>query len=355
MRAMLPWRRQARPAESDGEDVHLFLLWPAALVQADRILADVERRFRIRELVRVHWSPERFPENLRRFYGASLPAGVDKHGQTGEGDLLVVLVTDPTPQYRLRRRTIGKALVNANVFDAKQRYREWTGSHLVHATNDSRETAKDLFLLFGRRADDVARSEGRARPAVQSCASDIVGADGWASLEQLLTALELSGGYALLGDELGQPLTVLTWDSWTAAILKARRLGDGQIHEVLVANEPTPLVLSWIGDGLLPTAWQEAILRSAVRSPAGMLTASPRDRFYLSLHQMLQAGLPPSADEARELSLIAIECDAPAGDYTDLGFIRSMLETFVGAFGGGEHQGRRGRRRARSIVRRERR
>lgn len=266
--------RSHRQHGARERDVHVFLLWPAALAQADRILEDVESNFRIHELISVRWSPGRYAENLARFYGPQLPPGVDKLAETGAGDFLVAIVSDPSPSYRLRPRTTGHERVNARVFDAKQRYRNWTGGgHLVHATNDRAEAERDLFLLFGRTVGSVSDREGRARPEVQTLEADLVGADGWSSLEEMLTAMEHSGGYALLNPGSADPPVLLTHEEWAVEILKARPGGDGR-YEATVAGATLVLEISWVGDGRLPAARQAAILRNAQgRSVLGRVAA----------------------------------------------------------------------------------
>jgi hypothetical protein len=302
------------------------VLWPAALPQAERILADVERRFCIHELVTVCWSRAHFAENLARFYGPLLPPGVDKQAEVGEGDILVAVVSDPAPRYRLRPRTEGKELVNARVFDAKQRYRRWTGGgHLVHATNDAAEAERDLFLLFGRSLDSVAFSDCRGRPQGVRFAGDLVGADGWSSLRELFRALDVSGGYALLNPDAVGAAAILAQDPWAANILKARAVGPGRLHEVSVGGSAVPLVVSCIGDGTRPAAWQRAILRNARRRPDGLVVASSRDRFYLELHESVGAGVPPGS----AVGELAATVGAPAGDYGDREFVRRTLQAFL--------------------------
>ena len=323
-------RRRRTRTRAATDDVHVFLIWPTAAAHADRILADIEQLFCVHELIRVRWTGERFAENLGRFYGPALPPGVDKLTETGQGDLQVVVISDPAPRYRLRRRTVGRARVNANVFDAKQRYRSWTGGgHLVHATNDRLEAERDLFLLFARTVESVAPSDCRTRPAVQLVESDLVGATGWSSLQELLTAVELSGGYALLNPDEPEPPRLVTRDAWAAEILKARPAGDGRYHEALIAGAPTPLELSWVGDDSLPAAWQEAIVRDATRAASGVLVAAPADRFYARVERLLRSDVRPSAEEAAALRRLGESAGVPPGDYGDRTFLRATLDAFL--------------------------
>ncbi|MFL5950437.1 MAG: hypothetical protein ACJ74M_02430 [Gaiellaceae bacterium] len=311
-------------------DIHLFLLWPAALAELDRILDDVAKSFRIHELVSVEWTPAHFGENLERFYGRQLPPGVDKLAETGSGDFLVAVVSDPAPRYRRRARTAGRERVNVHVFDAKQRYRAWTGGgHLVHATNDRAEAERDLFLLFGRSLGSVSQFAGPGRPEVERAAVDLVGARGWSSFGELLTAMEHSGGYAHLNPGSSGPPLLLTYSEWARRILKARPVDAGASRcEVDVAGGLQPLDVWWVGDGRLPAAWQLAILRDV--SPVdGALTASPADRFYVEVHRLLALGRTPTPQETALLERLAAAAAAPSGDYGDVGSLRRSLDAYL--------------------------
>jgi hypothetical protein len=139
-------------------DVHVFILWSAAAPQADRIVADLRRKFELLDAYRITWAPDRFAENVRRFYGADLPERLDKAAGSGAGPFVVYVVRDPEPVYAPRLRSSGDSPpANAKAYDSKQRYREWTGGGFrVHATNTPDEAARDVFLLLGRTLESYA-------------------------------------------------------------------------------------------------------------------------------------------------------------------------------------------------------
>src|SRR5262249_15332890 len=158
------------------------------------ILSDLTREFEVLEVVEVSWTPSEFGRNLTRFYGEALPSGSEKEEHCGTGPFLVVVVRDRQPRLELRRLGRGARVIDARVLAAKERYRAWTGGgHRVHATLDPHEFAHDLFLLFGRlpsRYDETRSWKGGAG----SWRHDLMGARGWASLEELLAALESTLG-----------------------------------------------------------------------------------------------------------------------------------------------------------------
>jgi hypothetical protein len=210
-------------------DVHVFVLWSAALPQTATIVADLRQKFELLDARRITWAPQRFAENLRRFYGFELPERADKVSGSGAGPFIVYVVRDPAPVYELRARSRGIASANVHVYDSKQLYREWTGGGFrVHATNAADDAARDVFLLLGRTLESYA-----AAPSITwdgdpvPWTADVVGADGWASRDQLLTALALTSG-GVLEAESDRALTVRVDDARRARqVAGGRRLRIG--------------------------------------------------------------------------------------------------------------------------------
>ena len=230
------WRR---PAE-----VHVFIVWSTARGALARILDDLEERFRILEVVEVTWTPARFSQNLTRFYGDALPPGSDKERHGGTDPFVVVIVDDERPKHRRRRLSRGWGKVNANVIDARSRYREWTGGgYRVHASENGAEADRDLVQLFGRRASEH-RSHARAcvdrTPRLHP--HDLVGTDGWASIDELLLQLEVTSGQRLV-ETTDDRVTIEVEDLWWAEhVAGGRRTEDGAI-EIDLAGRPVRLDL----------------------------------------------------------------------------------------------------------------
>lgn len=274
-------------AASVDPEVHVFLLWSNALGSSDRILADIRSRFRVLDVFSVEWSREHFAHNLTRFYGQTLPSGSEKEVHCGVGPFLVVVVEDPQPAYARRRTTRGQVTLNVRMFDAKKRYRRWTGGgHRVHATVNPREADKDLFLLLGLRTASYASREDWAGNVV-TLRRDLTGADGWESRAELLTAVETVTGYVALDARNGaeESLELLVNNAWWAARI-ANGVGesDGDQH-VTVADHGVRLRLTEVGDGSLDPFWQRELLAHAVRDTGGLLVPGAEDRVYLQLHR----------------------------------------------------------------------
>jgi hypothetical protein len=227
----------AGPAE-----VHLFALWSHARTVEKRILSDIAEHFRVLDVVEVTWaSGDSFSQGLSRMYGTALPPGSHKEVHCGAGPFLVVVVEVDRPRYRPRR--VGKRLkyVNAPVFDARRRYRQWTGGgHRVHASDSMVEADRNLALLFGRTT--AAYRDRNAQPvwAFRSHAQDPVGTHGWDSVGQLLLTL---GPYGNQVVDIDDGLVVRTSDLWWAEqIAGGRAVADG-VRELKVGGESVRLTL----------------------------------------------------------------------------------------------------------------
>ena len=318
-------------------EIHVFLLWSNALDKTDQILADIRARFTVLDVFSIEWSPENFASNLTRFYGQTLPAGSEKELHCGTGAFLVVVVEDLQPIYAARTTTRGKVVLNVRMFDAKRRYRRWTGGgHRVHATVNPREADKDLFLLLGRRAAFYrAPPRDRWDGATVSLRRDLTGANGWQSRLELLAALETVTGYVALvrpttaEAAAAEPLELLVENVWWAARI-ANGIGESDADQrVVVAGKELRLALSEVGDGSLDPSWQHLLLSHSVRDPDGLLVPSPEDRFYLALHDVASSGIELAPATRQDLDQLARGLSLPPTDYGDRGSAAAALAAHV--------------------------
>lgn len=265
-------RAAMRPPQPPGPEIHVFVLWSNALVQQERILGDIASEFEIREVTRVRWPVTEFSRNLTRFYGGLLPPRAEKERHCGTDPFLVVVVEDRDPLYGPRRTPAG--IVNARMFDAKQRHRRWTGGgHRIHASLDPREAEHDLVLLLGRASADYRAPSGRWDGAITEGPTALAGAGGWASVSELLAAVEVATPYVLLAERDGEPPSVeVLVRNRTRAALTANVPVD-QVRrdraEVVVAGAPLGLVLREVGDGTLPRRRQRSLLDGRARAADG--------------------------------------------------------------------------------------
>lgn len=224
--------------------VYVFVLWSEARREQDRILADLTARFRVRDVVEVSWtSDDTFATSLTRMYGDALPPGSDKERHCGTGSFLLVVVEDPSPRFRPRHTGRGRRLLNSNVYDARLRYREWTGGgYRVHASDSVVETERNLVLLLGQRAADVT-GPWSAEDGWRAHAADPVGTHGWSSREQLLQALAPYGAQPDAdADADADAIRVRASDVWWAERIAGGRELRAGARQVSVAGRPVEVV-----------------------------------------------------------------------------------------------------------------
>lgn len=181
-------------------EVHLFIIWEHARTIEQKIISDISKKFRILKIYEVHWSKDKFSENLSRFYGTQLPPNSKKEVHVGTNPFLAIIVEDNNPVYEVHTTTKGDKKVNTKLFTSKSEHREWTGGgHKIHASNTTEEADHNLTLLFGKNSKDFIKSIGnKSSLQIEEWHNDLVGSNGWDSLEQLFYVLNNTIKYVVL-------------------------------------------------------------------------------------------------------------------------------------------------------------
>jgi hypothetical protein len=285
----------------NSPEIHLFLIWSKALHAADSILADLDAMFERMDAADVAWSRELFLQNIARFYTTQLPPGSYKERECGTGPFRVIIVKDSMPVYEQRLTSKGWALVNARVFDARARYRGWTGGgHKIHASITEAEAYRDLRLLFDIDANEYKHSRPNHQTTkIRRVECDLVGSSGWDSIQQLMNALNavtpcvIPFGIDSLDSShaVGSPITMLVADRWDAVMIANGRARKTRLHgrltyDVDVADRRLWLDLRQVGEGYFDPAWERAMLSGRVEVN-GWPLAAPEDRQYALLYEDL--------------------------------------------------------------------
>lgn len=290
--------KENKRANTDAEH-HLFIIWEKARQYEKEILGDITKNFELISKTEVTWSPEKFSENLSRFYGANLPPGSGKEEHCGTGPFLVVIIKDHNPVYNDHETTSGLENVNSNVFLSKSRYREISlGGHKIHATNSTKEFDHDAALLFGDELDTYLTTRGRT--ITKRIHKDLAGAHGWSSLEELFFVLNKATRYVVMRNFDPLPGKYYSNEHGDIDILT-----DDYVHFQYVSNA-TPVFpeeyrvhnrvsingeevlfdFRYVGDGYYDTAWQKNILASRLFIN-GIFIPNERNHFYSLLYHAL--------------------------------------------------------------------
>ncbi len=163
-------------------ELGLFVIWPKGRFAEKRILDDLGREMVIRHQVELHFEGDAALA-YRRFYGPALPDARKKVAKCGSGKFLLVVVEDPSPDYRTvdagQRRPV---FCNTHFVALKRKYRDWANKrNRVHATISATEFARDIALLtgFGAEAWRAGVPEGTLRPRLPDAWSSVASrADG---------------------------------------------------------------------------------------------------------------------------------------------------------------------------------
>lgn len=285
-------------------EIHLFIIWEKGRSKEKEIIDDIKKRLKVLSVIKIQWSPDKFAENLTRFYGKNLPSSSDKIKECGKGEFVLIVVKDSQPLYRPRKTTKGVKMVNINIFDSKEMYRYWTGGGVkVHATNSEAELNHDLTLLTGMNGADFESYVKKNKNYAYSETKDIVGAYEWDSFDQVLYVLNNCSEYIILRnfEELPEHVTIgkhgdidfLVSDrDQFRMILNSKPVFRDKLRvreTIHTMNGELFCDIRSIGDGYYDEQWEKHMLSCKKFNSNGFYTSCDEDLFYsLLYHAVIQ-------------------------------------------------------------------
>lgn len=286
------------------EEVHIFIIWEKARYMQEQIIEDIQKKFLILEIYSVEWSQKKFSENLTRFYGVKLGKHSGKERHCGRGGFLLILIKDLRPKYELRRTSRGAERVNINLFDAKAKYREWTGGgHKIHATNSKEEVRHDLILLLGIRLEEYEKKFSTKvwDGSVTKLKKDLFGAYGWKCLEQAFEVLNETTNYLVMRNYEGLPeecyigghedIDLLAENQREViTLLNAVKYGKKKYrvqYKILVGGKEVLLDIRYLGDNYYDAIWQKNMMAGRILYQNWLYIMNEKDYFYSLLYHAL--------------------------------------------------------------------
>lgn len=284
-----------------NKETHLFILWENALYKKEEIIKEIKNKFNIINIYEIEWNKDKFVENIIRFYGTNLPNAEEKAEHCGQGKFLLIIVNDENPVYEKRNTSKGEKIVNINMFDSKEQFRKLTGGgHKVHATNDEKETNHDLTLLIGKNVEDYLKNLQKTEEIIE-LKQDILGTNGWTSVNEMFYALNNCLNYAILRNYESLPEEIyvnghndidIICDSLNDAIyvLNAEKVfpEEYRIHyRTRVEDKYANFDLRNIGDNYYIKELEERILEHRIFNSKGFYTLNKEDYFYTLLYHAL--------------------------------------------------------------------
>lgn len=281
----------------NNQEIHIVLLWNSALEKKDDIVNDITTKHVILEKIEIEWSRKNFSNNMSRFYGIKLDSTKNKVNHCGVGKFLMITVLDNNPNYDFRITSRGTEYVNTNIFDLKERYRSWTGGgHKIHATNNIKETDHNLSLMLGINYADYFEKNINKHNENLYLKRDLVGANGWKSLEELFYTLNSCINYVVLRNFAGLPFSHDEKQNGDIDLLVSG-LRDAQIifgselinnTQLLVKLEQKCIIfdLNEVDDYYSSQEWKNDILKNRVFSKNNFYIPSNEDHFFGVLYHV---------------------------------------------------------------------
>lgn len=340
------------PLESSIPELHLFIVWEKGSDKLLDIVADLQAQFEVLRAYEMRWSRRSFSRNLSRFYGQNLPPSSGKERHCGDGPFTLIVVRDNDPIYGPRNTSKGVVEVNLKAFDAKEKYRAWTGGgHRIHATNSPAETAHDLTLLLGVDAEKFqVQTRDTWDGMVPVMSRDLTGSEGWDSLSQLFSILNDTVAYVVLRNFEYLParphvpshgdIDLLTGNyvdlCYVANARKVYRASYRVHHAVRIGGQDVLFDFRYVGDEYYDHRWQQDILSRRLLSPNGFYIPDDENHFFSLLYHAAVHKPRISADYVTKLLGLAsaLELELPRSVFDEDGSsLRSYLRRFLDSRG----------------------
>ena len=328
-------------SHSTGSEIHLLIIWNYALDKLDEIQADLEKTFLIRRHYRVNWQDHLFSSNLTRFYGQNLPPGSGKEAHCGRGPFHAFILEDRAPLYETRMTSRGPEQVNVNLFDAKAKYRDWTGGgHRIHATNSPEESDKDIWLLLHRTADSFRDELDTQLEEIQL---DLIGAEGWQSLGQLFETLNELSNYVVMRNFECLPdqyfygehgdIDLLTDDlNNLVYISNAQKVFPQafRVHyKIKIAGEPVLFDFRYLGDSYYDLAWSDQILQTRQLAAGNFYHPDTENHFYSMLYHALIHKPAVAEDYLERINRMGTALGLDAASLPDEDYQEQILKAYL--------------------------
>ena len=286
-------------------ELNFFILRESARHKEKEILADIGKHFEIIECFDILWSSRRAINNFCRLYDLDWLEGRELAQKCGNGRFLLITVWDNRPVYELAETPHGFEWTNTNILELAKCYRsESSGkdTHAVHWSMRPEETNRLLTLILGKNiADYFVSVKTPWDGSIVKMEQDILGADGWNSLEEVFYVLNNTVNYVVLRDfenlphhfdpSVSNDIDILTDDrKQLIRILNPQRIRHARLHGQLTVKVGDSQIL-WdvrhTGDDYYCLHWEQDMLRDKVISPGNVYVLNNEHYFYSLVYHAL--------------------------------------------------------------------
>jgi hypothetical protein len=283
-------------------ETYIFIIWEKARDKADDIIEDLTKNFIVRNVIEITWSKNEFLNNLKRFYGQSLPDSNEKAKICGTGPFLLIVVTDINAKFNEPSKSkisSKRDYVNINIFNSKEKYRKLIGKQFtVHSSISQKETEHNLTLLFGKNTNDFTKDlpvtwDG----TIKKISSDLIGTNGWKNMAELLYVMNGTVNYVMLRNFEKMPndfdyndVDLLAEDQKLAYILKKNfspEKDNARSIPLQIGSNEIILNPKYLGDNYYDKKWEEDILQRRILHKNGFYIPNKSDYFYTLLYHVI--------------------------------------------------------------------
>lgn len=279
------------------KDFQLFIIWEKGRTKEKEILNDLAEKFRIIECFEIQWSSEFVHKNFLRFYGCGEGETSGKVTEVGAGAFLAVIIEDMDPKYLYLQDVSGRLkLVNSKAVLSKRCYRKIIGpNYRVHSSDSVHEFFKNAILLFGVDRVTNLLSFDEWNKNIKLLPSDLQGARGWSSVNELFGVLNLTTSYVVLRNAEATAITAAKVDGDIdvlcenledfIAISNARRLGGNiNLYHICIDGKNILFDVRFVGDMYFDPRWQKQILDRRVLNVDNIYIPRIDDYFFSHLY-----------------------------------------------------------------------
>lgn len=313
-------------------EIHLSIVWSNAREFDQLILGEIGSNFKIIKVYEVTWNNLNFVENLKRFYSHSqvelsqralhkLMSSKAKH--CGSDPFLLIIFEDLKPVHHNRLTSNGPRRVNANVFDIKKKLRHKTGGgHLIHGTDSTSETNKDLTLLLGLNLTDFKlRYNFVWDECIEKINRDVLGLNGFESIKQLFYLLNSTIDYVVLRnfEEMPDKVTLnehsdvdilvrnknlFVYSTGAKPVFKQKY----RVHYKIEINKIlVPFDVRFLGDRYFDENWQNKVLNTRYLHKNIFYRPNEEEYFFTLLYHALIHKPQLSKEYELRLSKMALD------------------------------------------------
>jgi len=283
-------------------EIHIFIIWECARKKTDEIIVEIRQKFKIHDVYEIIWSHNNFSKNLKRFYGVTLPNPEKKAKECGKGPFLVVIVADDKPKHGVRGTSMGKQIVNTNMYNSKILIRGLLGGdYRIHGSIHEKEANHDLTLLLGKNIEQIRQDLPKEWNGItKSIKSDLIGTNGWKSLDESFFVLNNTINYVVLRNFEEFPdisnivndgdIDLLTDELWQIpSILNFQKQTDEKIPRFChtkIGSEYVKFDIRYVGDSYFDEKWSKDILAKRVLTPGGFYIPNKEDYFFSLIYHI---------------------------------------------------------------------